>query len=68
MKDETKRLTKRELEIISLLYLEYSNKEVAAALTISEKTVETHRKRIYKKIKARNVIGLIKYVHKTRLI
>ena len=43
-------LSKRELEVISYLAKGFSNKEIAAALFISEKTVKSHINRIFKKL------------------
>lgn len=54
-------LTLRELEILKLLFYEYSTKEIAEALQINERSVETHRTNMMKKTKARNVVGIIKY-------
>ncbi len=54
-------LSKREKEILSLIAREYSNQQIAEKLFISERTVETHRKNIFSKTKARSIIGLIKY-------
>jgi two-component system, NarL family, nitrate/nitrite response regulator NarL len=61
-------LTAREIEIIKLIEKEYSNKDIADALFISERTVETHRKNIFRKTKTGSVIGLIKYAYEHNLI
>jgi len=61
-------LTERELEIIKLIEKEYSNKQIAETLFISERTVETHRKNIFRKTQTNGVIGLIKYAYEHRLI
>ncbi len=59
-------LTSRELEIIKLIEKEYNNKLIADTLFLSERTVETHRKNIFRKTKTNSVVGLVKYayVHK----
>lgn len=61
-------LTDRELEIIRLIEQEYSNKQIAERLFISERTVETHRKNIFRKTKTNSVIGLIKYAYEHKLV
>lgn len=61
-------LTEREIEIIILISLEYSGKEISEQLFISTNTVETHRKNIMKKIKAKNTISIVKYALKHKLI
>ncbi len=61
-------LTNREIEIIQLIEKEFSNKDIASHLFISERTVETHRKNIFRKTKTNGVIGLIKYAYEHRLI
>lgn len=61
-------LTEREIEIIKLIEKEYSNKQIAETLFISERTVETHRKNIFRKTQTNGVIGLIKYAYEHRLI
>jgi DNA-binding CsgD family transcriptional regulator len=48
-------LTGREIEIIILIALEHSGKEISEKLFISTNTVETHRKNIMKKLKAKTV-------------
>jgi DNA-binding NarL/FixJ family response regulator len=66
--NEDCQLTIRETEIIRLIEKELSNKEIADTLFISERTVETHRKNIFRKTKTFSVIGLIKYAYEHRLI
>lgn len=65
---EEARLTEREIEIIRLIEKEYNNKQIAEALFISERTVETHRKNIFRKTNTGSVIGLIKYAYEHQLI
>ena len=66
--NEEAHLTARELEIIRLIEKEYSNKQIAEALFISERTVETHRKNIFRKTNTNSVIGLVKYAYEHKLV
>jgi DNA-binding NarL/FixJ family response regulator len=61
-------LTGRELEIITLISLEFSGKEISEKLFISTNTVETHRKNIMKKLDLKNSISLVKYALKNNII
>jgi DNA-binding NarL/FixJ family response regulator len=61
-------LTEREIEIIILIALEFSGKEISDQLFISINTVETHRKNIIKKLKAKNTIGIVKYAMNNHLV
>ncbi|WP_415060498.1 response regulator [Flavobacterium sp.] len=61
-------LTDRELEILKLISMEYSGKEISEELFISANTVETHRKNLIKKLNVKNTIGLVKYAIKHNLI
>jgi DNA-binding NarL/FixJ family response regulator len=54
-------LTDRELQVLCLIADGASTKEIAARLTVSVKTVETHRKQIMDKLGIRNIAGLTKY-------
>lgn len=65
---DTINITNREKEIILLIEKEYSNKQIAESLFISERTVETHRKNIFRKTNTNSVIGLIKYAYLHKLI
>lgn len=61
-------LTDREIEIIQLIEKEFSNKQIAEQLFISERTVETHRKNIFRKTGTNSVIGLVKFAYEHKLI
>ena len=61
-------LTDREIEIIRLIEKEFNNKQISEALFISERTVETHRKNIFRKTNTNSVIGLVKYAYEHKLI
>lgn len=65
---EEAHLTIREIEIIRLIEKEYSNKKIAETLFLSERTVETHRKNIFRKTKTSSLIGLIKYAYEHKII
>jgi two-component system, NarL family, nitrate/nitrite response regulator NarL len=65
---EKTHLTNREIEIIRLIEKEYSNKQIADELFISERTVETHRKNIFRKTGTNSVIGLVKFAYEHKLI
>ncbi len=66
--DESSHLTNREIEIVRLIENEYSNKEIASHLFISERTVETHRKNIFRKTGTQSIVGLLKYAYDHRII
>jgi DNA-binding NarL/FixJ family response regulator len=66
--NEVAHLTDREVEIVRLIEKEYSNKQIADQLFISERTVETHRKNIFRKTGNTSVLGLIKYAYEHKLI
>jgi DNA-binding NarL/FixJ family response regulator len=61
-------LTAREIEIIKLIEKEFNNKQIAETLFLSERTVETHRKNVFRKTKTSGVIGLIKFAYEHKLI
>ncbi|MBL0103043.1 MAG: response regulator transcription factor [Bacteroidetes bacterium] len=54
-------LTARELEIVKLINKEMSNLQIAEQLFISERTVETHRKNIFRTTETKGVVGLLKW-------
>jgi len=60
-------ITPREREIIKLIAKEYSNKKISDALFISERTVETHRKNIFRKTNTKSVLGLVKWAQEHKI-
>lgn len=61
-------LTKRENEVLELIASGKNNQEVADALFISIKTVETHKANILDKLGLRNMAELVKYAIKNDII
>jgi two-component system, NarL family, nitrate/nitrite response regulator NarL len=61
-------ITQREKQIITLIEKNLSNKEIATALNISVRTVETHRKNIFAKTGCNNPLSLIKWALEHGLI
>ncbi|OFV45948.1 Nitrogen regulation protein C [Oligella urethralis] len=51
-------LTPRELSVCGLVVQGYTNKEISQALDISERTVETHRANVFRKLNVRNAAEL----------
>jgi DNA-binding NarL/FixJ family response regulator len=62
-KQKAKRLeiTGRELEVLQCIAEELSNKEIAAKLFISPRTVETHRRNLIQKLRVKNTAGLVRF-------
>ncbi|GIV32623.1 MAG: DNA-binding response regulator [Chitinophagales bacterium] len=54
-------LSKRELEILSLIVREYTSEQIAEKLFISKKTVDNHRANILEKTGCKSTIGLVKF-------
>jgi len=60
--DRLSRLTEREQEVLRHLLDGRLNKEIAAELGISQRTIEVHRSRIREKMQARGIADLIRMV------
>lgn len=61
-------LTKREVQVLKLVAQQYSTREIAEELHISESTVETHRKNLMKKVKVKNSVGLAIFALKNEVV
>jgi len=66
--DETRLFSDREREILKLIANEYSSKQIAEKLFISERTVETHRRNMMKKAGTNTTIGLMKFGYENNLV
>lgn len=62
------KLTRREVDIIRLVCREFSSKQIAAELHLSEFTVNTHRKNIQRKLNVKNVAGLVAFAKEHHLV
>lgn len=61
-------LTKREMEVLALVAAGKSNKDIAEALFISVKTVETHKTHVLIKLGLNNNAELVRYAVKNKII
>jgi DNA-binding NarL/FixJ family response regulator len=61
-------LTRREVEVVKLIAESYSTKQIADALTISEKTVDRHRANILEKLEMHDRVELTRYAIRRGLV
>lgn len=64
--ERIEKLTPREREVMGLVVEGLANKQVAARLGISEKTVEAHRSHIMKKVRADGLAQLVRIAMSAR--
>ena len=64
----TKPLSRREVEVLRLLAQGHTNQEAADRLSVSVKTIETHRKRLSDKLGLRSRAELFRYAVESRLL
>ena len=63
--DGVERLTRRELEVAGLVVERHTNPEIARALVLSEKTVETHMRNIFRKLQVSSRADVARAVENT---
>jgi DNA-binding NarL/FixJ family response regulator len=61
-------LTPRETEVVKLVAESYTNRQIAEALVISEKTVDGHRANILEKLGMRDRVELTRYAIRNGLV
>ena len=61
-------LTPRELDVVKLIAEAYTNRQIAATLKVSEKTVESHRANVLSKLGMRDRVELVRYAIKRGLV
>jgi DNA-binding CsgD family transcriptional regulator len=61
-------LSPRERQVLRLLASDKGNKEIALALSISVRTVESHRRRIMEKLGIHSLAELVRYAVRARLV
>lgn len=67
-KKDSSLLSSREQDVLKLIGLQFSNKEIADQLCVSISTVESHRRNMFRKTNSKCVIGLIRYAVQNDLI
>lgn len=65
---DDKKLSKREVQVLTLIAEGYTNAEIAEKLFTSKRTIETHRQNILEKTQAKNTANLIKYAFEHKII
>ena len=66
--DSEVQLTKRELEVLELIGEGLANNEIADKLFISIRTVDTHKNNLISKTGSKNVVSLLIYAIKNKII
>jgi DNA-binding NarL/FixJ family response regulator len=61
-------LTPRELEVLKLIAEAYTNRQIAETLSVSEKTVESHRANLLAKLGMRDRVELARYAIRRGLV
>ena len=61
-------LTPRELDVVKLIAEAHTNKQIAQALHVSEKTVESHRANVLSKLGMRDRVELVRYAIRRGLV
>lgn len=61
-------ITRREMEVLSLIAAGMTNQEMAGKLFISITTVDTHRKKLLEKFAAKNTAELIKLAYEHKIL
>jgi DNA-binding NarL/FixJ family response regulator len=61
-------LTGRQTQVLRLIALGKTSKEIARELDLSVKTVETHRTQIMDRLEIRDLAGLVRYAVRTGLV
>ncbi|QOD60540.1 response regulator transcription factor [Polaribacter haliotis] len=62
------KLTEREIKVLRLVTLEYNTSEIADQLNVSHHTVETHRRKLLKKLNVKSSVGLAMYAVKFKVV
>ena len=61
-------LTKRELEVLQYIAQGYTNRQIAEALFLSFRTVNTHRANLMQKLNIHDTAGLVRHAINTGLV
>lgn len=62
------KLTKREIEVITLIAKEFTTPQISKQLNIAETTVDTHRRNMITKLGVKSSLGLVRYAMEMKYI
>lgn len=62
------KLTRREVEVMSLFVEGLNNVQVAEKLFLSKRTIDTHKQNLYSKLNVKNTTSLVKFAMELRMI
>ena len=68
LEEKQERLTPRETAILKLMFEGMSSRDIGEALSISTRTVESHRSNIYRKLNTNSLAGLFRYAMRHGLV
>jgi two-component system, NarL family, response regulator NreC len=68
VEDNLHRLTERELEVLRLIADGKTNKDIAAMLSVSVNTIETHRKHIMEKLDLHNTADIVRFAVRKNVV
>ena len=60
--------TKKEREVLSLICMDYTSKEIANKIGTSVRTIEWHRKNLIEKTQAKSTAGIVFYAVKNHMV
>jgi DNA-binding NarL/FixJ family response regulator len=63
-----KKLTPRQLEVLRLVAVGHTTRDIARRLKLSAKTVESHRGEVMKRLAIHDVVGLVRYAVRVGLV
>lgn len=63
-----KELSDKEIQVVNLICLEFTNKEIADKLCLSIKTVDNYREKILLKTNSKNTAGIVIYAIKYNIV
>ena len=61
-------VTKREKQILKLISLEFSDKEISNQLHLSHHTVHSHRKNLMLKFDVKKSVGLVRKAYELKIL
>jgi len=67
-KAEPLELTRRELELLRLIYAGYPNSEIADKMILGYETIKSYRKNLFQKLNVRNTAQLMKMIAEKKII